>query len=119
MIFIHAFNQRRLADLAVFGGDDRDQTAADSHLFLGDARESIPEAGPAVIISFIVAAICAGLSALCYAELASAIPVSGSTYMCVLSGSSKAICQTGSALRYSIGGFSSSSRAVAILPLPA
>ena len=42
--------------------------------------ESIPEAGPAVIISFIVAAICAGLSALCYAELASAIPVSGSTY---------------------------------------
>ena len=42
--------------------------------------ESIPEAGPAVIISVIVAAICAGLSALCYAELASAIPVSGSTY---------------------------------------
>ncbi|UOQ88573.1 amino acid permease [Agromyces endophyticus] len=42
--------------------------------------ESIPKAGPAVIISFIVAAICAGLSALCYAELSSAIPVSGSTY---------------------------------------
>jgi amino acid transporter len=42
--------------------------------------ESIPKAGPAVIISFIVAAICAGLSALCYAELAAAIPVSGSTY---------------------------------------
>ena len=42
--------------------------------------ESIPKAGPAVIISFIVAAVCAGLSALCYAELSSAIPVSGSTY---------------------------------------
>jgi len=42
--------------------------------------EAIPVAGPAVIISFIVAAVCAGLSALCYAELASAIPVSGSTY---------------------------------------
>jgi len=42
--------------------------------------ESIPKAGPAVIVSFIVAAICAGLSALCYAELAAAIPVSGSTY---------------------------------------
>lgn len=42
--------------------------------------EAIPDAGPAVIISFVLAAICAGLSALCYAELASAIPVSGSTY---------------------------------------
>ncbi len=42
--------------------------------------EAIPKAGPAVIISFIVAAIAAGLSALCYAELASSIPVSGSTY---------------------------------------
>lgn len=42
--------------------------------------EAIPKAGPAVIISFLVAALCAGLSALCYAELSSAIPVSGSTY---------------------------------------
>lgn len=42
--------------------------------------EAIPVAGPAVIISFIIAAIAAGLSALCYAELAASIPVSGSTY---------------------------------------
>lgn len=42
--------------------------------------EAVPKAGPAVLISFIVAAFAAGLSALCYAELASAIPVSGSTY---------------------------------------
>jgi amino acid transporter len=42
--------------------------------------ESVPEAGPAVIISFLIAGLAAGLSALCYAELASAIPVSGSTY---------------------------------------
>ncbi len=42
--------------------------------------EAIPLAGPAVIISFILAAIAAGLSALCYAELASSIPVSGSSY---------------------------------------
>jgi APA family basic amino acid/polyamine antiporter len=42
--------------------------------------ESVPEAGPAVIVSFIIAGLAAGLSALCYAELASAIPVSGSTY---------------------------------------
>ena len=37
--------------------------------------ESVPEAGPAVIISFLIAGLAAGLSALCYAELASAIPV--------------------------------------------
>src|SRR6478735_886522 len=42
--------------------------------------EAIPVAGPAVILAFVIAAICAGLSALCYAELAAAIPVSGSTY---------------------------------------
>src|SRR3954454_12231040 len=43
-------------------------------------QEAVPDAGPAVIVSFIVAGIAAGLSALCYAEVASAIPVSGSTY---------------------------------------
>lgn len=42
--------------------------------------EAVPLAGPAVIISFLLAAVAAGLSALCYAELASAIPVSGSSY---------------------------------------
>jgi amino acid transporter len=42
--------------------------------------ESVPEAGPAVVVSFLIAGLAAGLSALCYAELASAIPVSGSTY---------------------------------------
>ncbi|MDQ4212895.1 APC family permease [Microbacterium sp. ASV81] len=43
-------------------------------------NEAIPMAGPAVIISFILAAVTAGLSALCYSELAAAIPVSGSSY---------------------------------------
>lgn len=42
--------------------------------------ESVPEAGAGVILSFLIAGLAAGLSALCYAELASAIPVSGSTY---------------------------------------
>ena len=37
-------------------------------------------AGPAVIISFIVAAITSGLCALTYSELSSMFPVSGSTY---------------------------------------
>ncbi|MFJ8044487.1 amino acid permease [Kitasatospora sp. NPDC096147] len=42
--------------------------------------EAVPKAGPAVILSFVIAAVTAGLTALCYAELASAIPVSGSSY---------------------------------------
>ncbi|PVZ03451.1 APC family permease [Actinomycetospora cinnamomea] len=42
--------------------------------------EATPEAGPAVVVSFVLAAITAGLTALCYAELASAVPVSGSSY---------------------------------------
>src|SRR5438874_6082432 len=39
-----------------------------------------PGAGPAVMLSFIVAAVACGFAALCYAELASMIPVSGSAY---------------------------------------
>jgi amino acid transporter len=41
---------------------------------------AVPEAGPAVIVSFVVAGIAAGLAAICYAEMASSVPVSGSTY---------------------------------------
>ena len=37
-------------------------------------------AGPAVIWSFVIAGVVAGLTAVCYAELASAVPVSGSSY---------------------------------------
>jgi APA family basic amino acid/polyamine antiporter len=37
-------------------------------------------AGPAVIVSFIISGLAAGLAALCYAELASAVPVAGSAY---------------------------------------
>ncbi|MEY2438653.1 MAG: basic amino acid/polyamine antiporter, family [Verrucomicrobiota bacterium] len=39
-----------------------------------------PGAGPAVICSFIIAAVACGFAALCYAELAAMIPVSGSAY---------------------------------------
>ncbi len=42
--------------------------------------EAVPVAGPAVIVSFAVAGVVAGLTAICYAELASAVPVSGSSY---------------------------------------
>ncbi|HEY5841098.1 MAG TPA: amino acid permease [Mycobacterium sp.] len=43
-------------------------------------QQAVPKAGPAVLISFVVAGIAAGLSAICYAEMAAAVPVSGSTY---------------------------------------
>ncbi|HUX84476.1 MAG TPA: amino acid permease, partial [Chitinophagaceae bacterium] len=36
--------------------------------------------GPGVVLLFILTAICCGFSALCYAEFASRIPVSGSAY---------------------------------------
>jgi basic amino acid/polyamine antiporter, APA family len=42
--------------------------------------EAVPKAGPAVILSFIIAGITAALTALCYAELASTMPESGSAY---------------------------------------
>src|SRR5437660_8593069 len=39
-----------------------------------------PGAGPAVMLSFVLAGVSCGFAALCYAELASMIPVSGSAY---------------------------------------
>jgi len=42
--------------------------------------EAVPKAGPAVVWAFVIAGIAAGLTALCYAELASCIPASGSAY---------------------------------------
>ncbi|WP_377702325.1 APC family permease [Pseudoduganella sp. UC29_71] len=42
--------------------------------------EAVPKAGPSVILSFLLAAITAGLTALCYAELSFRIPASGSAY---------------------------------------
>ncbi|MBD3688805.1 amino acid permease [Nanchangia anserum] len=42
--------------------------------------EAKNHAGPAVVISFLIAGIVAMLAALCYAELASAVPTAGSAY---------------------------------------
>jgi amino acid transporter len=42
--------------------------------------EAVPQAGPSVIVSFLIAGLAAGLATICYAELASAVPISGSTY---------------------------------------
>src|SRR6201987_1130101 len=51
-----------------------------SHLTHTELVFGRPGAGPAVMLSFVVAAIACGFAALCYAELASMIPVSGSAY---------------------------------------
>ncbi len=42
--------------------------------------EAAQLAGPAMLLSFVIAATVCGLAALCYAELASMVPVSGSAY---------------------------------------
>src|SRR3954468_12029222 len=46
----------------------------------GDVLLGRAGAGPAIALSFVIAAIACGFAALCYAELASMIPVSGSAY---------------------------------------
>lgn len=49
-------------------------------LFVRTADAAAKAAGPAVTLSFIVAAIGCALAGLCYAEFAAAIPISGSAY---------------------------------------
>ncbi|NII10350.1 amino acid permease [Oleiagrimonas sp. C23AA] len=49
-------------------------------IFVVTGTAAAEYAGPAVLISFILAAICSGFSALCYAEFATLIPISGSSY---------------------------------------
>jgi len=47
-------------------------------VMVGDAAGSL--AGPAVVLSFLLTAIACGLAGLCYAEMSSVLPVSGSAY---------------------------------------
>src|ERR1700761_1341254 len=49
-------------------------------LFVRTAAASAQSAGPSVTIGFIIAAIGCALAGLCYAELSSSIPISGSAY---------------------------------------
>src|SRR5215813_6082150 len=39
-----------------------------------------PGAGPALLLSFVITAVACGFAALCYAEFAAMIPISGSAY---------------------------------------
>lgn len=50
------------------------------HLVHGSHSYNIPPAGPAVVLSFLVIALVCLLIAVCYAELASLIPLAGSVY---------------------------------------
>src|SRR5207237_3089616 len=45
---------------------------------VGDAAR--PGAGPAIIFSFVLTAVACGFAALCYAEFAAMVPISGSAY---------------------------------------
>jgi APA family basic amino acid/polyamine antiporter len=49
-------------------------------IFVITGQAAADHAGPAVILSFVLAAICSTFTALCYAEFATLIPVSGSAY---------------------------------------
>jgi APA family basic amino acid/polyamine antiporter len=63
-------------DLTVFGV----AVVIGAGVFTVAASTAGDKAGPAVILSFVLAAVACGLSALCYAEFASTVPVAGSAY---------------------------------------
>jgi len=46
----------------------------------GDSVAGRPGAGPSLMLSFVITAVVCGFTALCYAELASMVPISGSAY---------------------------------------
>lgn len=49
-------------------------------IFVITGQAAADHAGPAIVLSFILAAICCTFCALCYAEFAAMVPVSGSAY---------------------------------------
>ncbi|MBO2448737.1 amino acid permease [Actinomadura barringtoniae] len=70
--------RRRLSalDLTVFGVG----VIVGTGIFVLTGQVAKDKAGPAVAISFVLAAVVCGLAALCYAEFASTVPVAGSAY---------------------------------------
>lgn len=63
-------------DLAIMGV----AVAVGAGIFSVGAQAAAFHAGPAVIISFIIAGVVCGAAVMCYAEFASMIPVAGSAY---------------------------------------
>jgi basic amino acid/polyamine antiporter, APA family len=73
----HRLRKRLTAtDLTVFGIG----VIVGTGIFVLTGQVAKQTAGPAVALSFVVAAVVCGLAALCYAEFASTIPVAGSAY---------------------------------------
>ncbi|MFI7421561.1 amino acid permease [Nonomuraea sp. NPDC049684] len=73
----HQLRKRLSAmDLMVFGIG----VIVGTGIFVLTGQVAKEVAGPAVAVSFVVAAVVCGLAALCYAEFASTIPVAGSAY---------------------------------------
>ena len=63
-------------DLTVFGVG----VVIGAGIFTLTGRVAHEMTGPGIVISFVVAAVCCALAAMCYAEFASTVPVSGSAY---------------------------------------
>lgn len=63
-------------DLTVFGVGV--VIGAGIFTFTGKVAHAVT--GPAIVISFVLAAVCCALAGLCYAEFASTVPVAGSAY---------------------------------------
>lgn len=63
-------------DLTVFGVG----VVIGAGIFTLTGRAAAEVSGPAIVFSFVLAALCCALAALCYAEFASTVPVSGSAY---------------------------------------
>jgi APA family basic amino acid/polyamine antiporter len=70
--------KRRLSalDLTVFGVG----VIIGAGIFTLTGRAAQQYAGPAIALSFVIGAVVCGLAALCYAEFASTVPISGSAY---------------------------------------
>jgi APA family basic amino acid/polyamine antiporter len=49
-------------------------------IFVLTGKAAADYAGPGVVLSFVLAAVCCGFAGLCYAEFASMIPIAGSAY---------------------------------------
>jgi APA family basic amino acid/polyamine antiporter len=63
-------------DLAVFGIG----VIIGTGIFVLTGQQAAVNAGPAIVISFLIAGAVCALAALCYAEFASTVPVAGSAY---------------------------------------
>lgn len=83
-VLVQADRDRDRLDSSVFGPVSLTllgiASVVGAGIFVITGTAAAEYAGPAVIISFVLAGIAAGLTALCYAEMAAMIPIAGSTY---------------------------------------